>query len=220
RERRFARDVAHELRTPLAELRTRAELALSGGDPASMRTALESALEAGGRLQQSVDGLLALARYESGQERPQEEPVDLLALLAQPRARLDEEARARGVRVAPMPPGECWVQSDPVLLARILDNLLGNAVAHASPAGEIAVDLERNDAGVTLIVRNAARDLAADDLAHFGERFWRRHPAPGSAHAGLGLALARSIASVLHLDLEFRLHDGTLEARLGPLRPL
>ncbi|MGE5090407.1 MAG: ATP-binding protein [Candidatus Levyibacteriota bacterium] len=220
RERRFARDVAHELRTPLAELRTRAELALSAGDAAAVRTALESALEAGGRLQQSVDGLLALARYESGQERPQEEPVDLLALLAQPRARLEDEARMRGIRLAPMPAGECWVQSDPVLLARILDNLLGNAVAHASPDGEIAVGVEREATGVRLTIRNTARDLAADDLAHFGERFWRRRATPGSAHAGLGLALSRSIAAVLRLDLEFRLVDGMLEARLGPLRSL
>lgn len=221
RERRFARDVAHELRTPLAELRTRAELALRGGDAGAQREALESALAASDRLQQSVDGLLQLTRYEAGHEHPQLEPIDLAALLATACAQHCARAEARGIVLGRTLGDECWVHSDPVLLARILDNLIGNAVAHATPGGRAVLVSERRDDGIWVSLNNPATQLTAGDLAHFGERFWRGPGgAQGNGHNGLGLALAHGIASVLGLRLVFRLDDGVLHAEVGPLAPV
>jgi two-component system sensor histidine kinase QseC len=221
RERRFARDVAHELRTPLAELRTRVELALRDGDAGSQREALESVLASSGRLQQSVDGLLQLARYEAGHEQPQFEPMDLAALLATACAQQRARARDRAIGLGCAHAEECWVHSDPVLLARIFDNLLGNAVAHASSGGAVEVALERRDDGIWVRIGNPATQLATADLAHFGERFWRGPGgADGHGHSGLGLALAHGIAGVLGLRLAFRLEDGMLQAEVGPLAPV
>ncbi len=221
RERRFARDVAHELRTPLAELRTRAELALRDADAERQREALHAALAASERLQQSVDGLLQLARYEAGHEQPQHEPVDLVALLAIACSTQRLRADARGLSMRCLAGEECWVHSDPVLLARVLDNLLGNAVAHASAGGAVQVSLLHEataGAAVRVRIENPAAGLSADDLAHFGERFWRGPAAAdGPGHSGLGLALAHGIAGVLGLRLSFRLDAGVLVAELGPL---
>ena len=78
RERRFARDVAHELRTPLAEIRTAVELARRD---AQASPALQGALDSTDRMGRSINGLLALSRYESGMQDVQLEPVDLPTLL-------------------------------------------------------------------------------------------------------------------------------------------
>ncbi|MDE1899848.1 MAG: sensor histidine kinase, partial [Xanthomonadaceae bacterium] len=166
------------------------------------------------------DSLLALTRYEAGLAQPEPEPLDLAVLLAQRVALAARLGAARGVRFDAARPGERWVLSDPALLERILDNLLQNAAAYASPHS--AVQLDFGDPAAPLLqIRNAAPDLVAADLVHLGERFWRKSPARESdAHGGLGLALARTLAGVLGLQLRFRLDAGALVAELGRFRTL
>jgi signal transduction histidine kinase len=91
----------------------------------------------------------------------------------------------------------------------VLDNLLGNGVAHVPPGGGVSV-LVREDG---IDVGNAAPALHAQDLANFGQRFWRKE-AQGPGHAGLGLALAAAAAKALQMALSFELRDGILHARL------
>ncbi|MDE1957481.1 MAG: sensor histidine kinase [Xanthomonadaceae bacterium] len=219
RERRFSRDVAHELRTPLAEIRIAAELAEREAAPPA-RAAFAAVLQSAERLQRTIDSLLALTRYEAGLAQPEPEPLDLAVLLAQRVALAARLGAARGVRFDAARPGERWVLSDPALLERILDNLLQNAAAYASPHS--AVQLDFGDPAAPLLqIRNAAPDLVAADLVHLGERFWRKSPARESdAHGGLGLALARTLAGVLGLQLRFRLDAGALVAELGRFRTL
>ncbi len=219
RERRFSRDVAHELRTPLAEIRIAAELAEREAAPPA-RAAFAAVLQSAERLQRTIDSLLALTRYEAGLAQPEPEPLDLAVLLAQRVVLAAHLGVARGVRFDVAQRGERWVLSDPALLERILDNLLQNAVAYASPDSVVQLDFG-DPAAPLLQIRNAAPDLEAADLAHLGERFWRKSPARESdAHGGLGLALARTLASVLGLDLRFALADGALVVALGPFRSL
>ena len=101
------------------------------------------------------------------------------------------------------------LQTDPALLEIVLDNLLGNAVAYAPADG--VVDLSATP--VAIEVRNVAPALHAEDLANFGQRFWRKD-AQGAGHAGLGLALAAAAARALKMTLAFDLHDGALVATL------
>ena len=81
RERQFSRDVAHELRTPLAEIRTSAESALSADDPILAQHSLRAAVDATARMQRSVDTLLLLARLESGQHTQAPDPLDVAGLV-------------------------------------------------------------------------------------------------------------------------------------------
>ncbi|MFZ2235262.1 MAG: histidine kinase dimerization/phospho-acceptor domain-containing protein, partial [Dokdonella sp.] len=83
RERRFSRDIAHELRTPLAEIRASAEHALDAGDTHALRAGLQATLAANARMERGIQALLALARYESGQIAPALDPLDLASLLRQ-----------------------------------------------------------------------------------------------------------------------------------------
>ena len=126
-------------------------------------------------------------------------------------ARHHDDARARGVRVesedACQP--DFAVKADPVLLEIVLDNLLGNAVAYVPAGGSVGVRAMQDG----IEVRNAAPALHAEDLAHFGRRFWRMGT-QGPGHAGLGLALAAAASRALKMTLAYELHDGVLCALL------
>ncbi len=217
RERRFARDVAHELRTPLAEIRTSAEAALADADPRQAKRSLGAAIDACTRMQRSVDTLLLLARLESGQDAVAPDPLDLAALVGGLIAALHDLGAARRTTVRAELPPAAWVQSDLGIVERIVSNLLRNAFEY-SPEGEaITCRLCREGDGWWLAIDNAAPDLEAADLDHFGDRFWRKHPEGGTVHhAGLGLALARGLAQVLALPLGFALDGGRLSVRAGP----
>ena len=218
RERRLSRSVAHELRTPVAEIAAVTELARRDGDPAALRRALATVGDANARMQRGIEALLALARFESGQEPPQADPLDLAALLRALVASGGEELDP--ARLALQVPEEAWGVCDAGMLERIAANLLRNAMEYGDPGTPVEVALSADGAGWWLRVRNRASGLAEADVARFGERHWRGNRATDVRHAGLGLALVLAMAAALGLVLDFRLRDGVLEAALGPIPAL
>ncbi|WP_201316067.1 histidine kinase dimerization/phospho-acceptor domain-containing protein [Dyella sp. EPa41] len=207
RERRFSRDVAHELRTPLAEMRAALEVAQR--DP-GRTSSLDNARAAIDRMQRCIDSLLAVSSYESGLAQPELEPMDLVPLL--------RRAMGTDARVDAALPAEAWVQSDPALLERIVDNLMLNAREYAPTDARIEVTLAKSQGQWRLRIGNAAPELTGEDLPHLGQRFWRKSPArEATRHGGLGLALAGTLAGVLSTELRFELRGGVLWVTLGPL---
>ena len=215
RERSFSRSVAHELRTPVAEIAAVTELAQRGDDPAALRQALASVRDTNARMQRGIEALLALARFESGQEAPQADPLDLAALLRQlagdgwPADRLRLQL-----------PVEAWVVCDAGMLERVASNLLQNALEYGDPEVQVQLALARTPQGWWLQLRNRAAGLAEADLPRFGERHWRGGRDTDPRHAGLGLALARAMATALGLQLQFTLEGSELQAALGPIPAL
>lgn len=225
RERRFSRDIAHELRTPLAETRMTAEVALADGDSAALRSGLVTAIAATERMQRSVDTLLALARFESGQEAPALDPLDVVQLAAIQVEALRRAAESNQISLVLRAPLEAWVHSDVGILERILTNLLQNAVDYAPPGSSVhcSIDPVQHDAGAAhwICIDNEAPQLTQEDLRHLGTRFWRKpHEGGTEQHAGLGLALALALARSLDLRLEFELRNARLHVKLGPLPAL
>lgn len=216
RERRFARDLAHELRTPLAEARTLLDLARRRAPNAADLGQIDAALD---RMQGIVSTLLWLARIEAGIEQPQPDPLDLAALLHERCRRLAERAQAAGQRLHVTAP-TCWVMADSALLERVLDNLLGNAVQHA-PLGD-CVDVGCQLQPPRLWVENAAPQLAPADLPRLGERFFHRGngQGDGTLHAGLGLSLAHALCQAQGLTLHFTLNGNRLRAAIDGFAPL
>ncbi|HSN72008.1 MAG TPA: histidine kinase dimerization/phospho-acceptor domain-containing protein [Steroidobacteraceae bacterium] len=202
RERRFTRSVAHELRTPLAEIRMIAEVGGMSSSVEETRASLREVSTAAGELQQIMDTLLALARYESGQEEPQAEPADIAALVRQQALRLEPQARSRSLSIDCTVPRERWAITDSSLLSRLLANLIGNAVAHAPEGSTVAVQLPERG---PLTITNRAPDLTVEDVRRLGERFHRGGSGNGPGHAGLGIPLANAIAAVSHLQVTYRL---------------
>lgn len=213
RERRYSADLAHELRTPLAELRSLAECALKwpeAREPGTDRDVLASALQ----MEALVTRLLTLARGERGQLAVGCEPVDVAATVAaawQPFA-----ARAAERRLAVEITGPAVrVPADPVLLRSILGNLFDNAVDYSPPGGTISITVE---AGGGVWVANPSGALTPEDVARLFERFWRKETArTGGEHVGLGLNLARTFATAMDWKLEVKLDSGRLAFHLAPV---
>lgn len=225
RERRFSRDIAHELRTPLAETRATAEVALRDGGGDALRTALTTAIASTERMQRTVDTLLALARFESGQESAALDPLNLAELASIQVESVQRSAERNAVTLLLHAPSEAWVHSDVGIIERILTNLLQNAVEYAPAGSVVGCSINEIDGleqrAYSVCIDNQAPQLTQEDLVHLGTRFWRKPHEGGTAqHAGLGVALALALARSLKLQLQFELRGARLYVRLGPFAAL
>lgn len=203
-ERRYARNLAHELRNPLAEIRLLTDVGQGSGSTAECHASMREIGSAAAEMERIVDTLMAMTRYEAGLEQPQPEPFDLSAELRRLTEVLRPLAGQRGLRVQLDLPGEAWVHADSALVARLLGNLLGNAVAHAPEGAAVAIGVAANG---DVTVSNPAPHLTREDLAKLGEQFFHVDSAGAGSHAGLGLPLAKAIAKMLGLELSFALQD-------------
>jgi len=215
RERRFSADLAHELRTPVAELKSLAEVALKWpeqADPENYRDVREISE----RMQATIENLLTLARLENSRAAVHREPIrlaDLVDTVWKPFAKGASEKRLKlSLTLGP----EEAIETDRKLLEIILTNLFSNAVDYA-PAGSTLQLTGATDAQPdrVLSLSNEAPNLCDEDVGHLFERLWRKDASrTDEAHSGLGLAIARSCAEVLHLRLSATLKDGRLTLRL------
>jgi two-component system sensor histidine kinase QseC len=203
RERHFSADVAHELRTPVAELRALAEVALKwpAGD-AETQQAFADALAIAEQMDGIVSGLLVVARCESGVEQIRREPIALEPFIRDAwRSCAGQAARKElAVRVDLSP--DATVESDRAVLRIILANVLSNAAEYAPAGGEISISATRSAKTIILSIANSVTDLQAADLPHLFDRFWRKASARTSSNrAGLGLSISRAGAHLLGTEL-------------------
>ena len=209
RERRFSADVAHELRTPLAELRAIAEVALRfPSDPDARATAFEDVRDAAIQMERLVNSLRTLAACEGGGQTVATEAVDVGQLVEHTWARFADRARARSLSVQSGATAAHIVQSDPVLLESVIGNLFSNAIDHAPLGGVIEWAVAATTGQVTVSISNTNVDLRAEDVPHVFEPFWRKDAArTGGAHSGLGLSLAAAFAGLLAARLTLALES-------------
>ena len=210
REQRFTATAAHELRTPLAELRALAEVNLTTPSTEDERAeSWRDALATTRRMEALALRLLDLTRSEDPARALRREPVALAEAVAEAWRPWAVRAAERGGGLDAAVPADLRAQSDPALLAIVLGNLCGNAVEHAPAGTPLRVSTARENGAVTLLFQNRADGLTADDVPHLFERFWRKDGArTGGRHHGLGLALAAEFAALLGGALTARLDGG------------
>ena len=186
REREFVADAGHELRTPLAALKTDVETALSerAGDD-DRRDALTAALAEIDHLAQMAEDLLTAARSADGPLPLHREPTDVRALLEDTRRRFAQRARNEGREIRVEAPAGLSAELDPLRMRQALGNLVDNALRH----GEGTVTLGARE-GVEIEVRDEGPGIALGQAAF--ERFARGERTRGGS--GLGLAIVRAIA--------------------------
>jgi len=216
RERRMTSNVAHELRTPLAELRTAAEVAQRWSDDEALRdAALATAHDVSLRMGDLVNALLRLSRVASGQARLARDDVAVAATVAEWWKPVSDAARGRQQALHVEVPPDLVLSTDRDLLGVALGNLLGNAVQYGASGQPIACRAAPGDRGVRLTVANEAEGLQVEDLPHLTEPFWRADRArTGGPHVGLGLSLVEAVAEALGARLSFDLVGTRFQAHL------
>lgn len=206
RERQFSGYLAHELRTPLAAIRSTSEVALKWPEQSSPEDHAEIAHLAA-HLQQVVDTLLLLSRAETSPSNIVREPVEMRPLIEECAALHADRVRQRDVSLTMRLDKTLMLQTDERLLRIIVMNLIANAVEYAPSGSEVTLACVAPDR--LLQVTNAAPMLTAEDIPHLFERLWRKDAARSDAsHAGLGLSLAQSCAATLGFTLTAEL-DGS-----------
>jgi len=199
-QRRFAANASHELRTPLAVQRTLVEVAVDTGAQ-SVSTLATQLLAVNERTERLIEGLLVLAESDRG--LPGTEPVRLDELVGDVLDRFAEQATEHGVTLR-RTLVERTMRGDPILLDRMVTNLVGNAVKYNEPHGFVEVAVADTPA---LAVHNSGQRVPATEVPALFEPFRRltgeRTHRDG---AGLGLSIVRSIATA---------HHGTVSAEPG-----
>jgi len=210
---RFTADASHELRTPLAVIRSHVELALSRPRTADeYRRTLDTCLRSTARMTAIVDGLLTLARADAGRLELPREPVDLSALASEVVTLLKPLASERGVTlIVDITPAV--VGGDPMALARVVSNLIENAIRYNRPAGKVLVRLVISGGQAVLSIKDTGIGIPPTDRPHIFDRFYRVDQARSreSGGAGLGLAICKTIAEVHGGDIHYRArtHEGS-----------
>jgi signal transduction histidine kinase len=208
RQRQFAGDASHQLRTPLAALLGQTQIALRRDrTPDDYRRALSRVRDEGTRLKSIVESLLLLAQPTGTGPLPQ--PIELGGWLRDQVRQWSLQPRGGDLRCDIDEDAAPTVRANPLLLAQLLDNLIENAWKYSETGSPVTVELRCDDGHVVVGVSDQGCGLSADELTHIFEPFFRGESAKrdGIAGVGLGLAIAHRIA----LDM-----GGTLVVESAP----
>jgi two-component system sensor histidine kinase TctE len=194
-QQRFIADAAHQLRTPVAALKTQTELAIRqvrGGEAQATLQQLHTAADHAARL---VSQLLTLARAEPGSHRSVlRQRADLAALARETAGDWVPRALARGIDLGFDDDSvEAAISADPFLVRELLNNLIDNALNYTPPGGHVTVRVQRRDGRVLLEVEDNGPGIPLEEREQVFGRFYRI-AGGGPEGCGLGLAIVREIA--------------------------
>jgi two-component system phosphate regulon sensor histidine kinase PhoR len=189
--RDFVANASHELRTPVASIRSAVET-LQGAmdDPEAARSFLQMIARNATRLHQLVEDLLDLSRIESRELRLAPESMELGALADQMGRGFARQAQEKGIRIEVGEGREIRVDADRRALEQVLGNLLDNAVKYCPPGSRIRVHAAREGAYVRIHVADDGPGIAAEYLPRLFERFFRVDAGRSRELGGTGLGLA------------------------------
>ena len=210
-ERRFTSDAAHELRTPLAALKTQLQVAQAATDDTARKRATDQALAACDRATRLVEQMLTLARLEHDAWRTQRETVDLHQLAAQALADAAPVAAEKQIRLSLEGEAGLNIKGHAGLLSVLIRNLVDNAMRYSPPQTEVNVRVIRSAAGVMLEVEGQGPGIPAAEHEAILQRFHRLESETATG-SGLGLSIVARIAQ-LH-QAELVLSDGAEELGL------
>ena len=212
RQRRFVADASHELRTPIAAIRSRTDVALLQNDlPEEYATVLQDINAETVRLSHLINDLLALARGDEGQTLFEQEPVQLDSLAEMVAANAEALAAERQVALGVHVPVPITILGDEARLIQMIINLLDNAILYTNAGGSVILTVTKTQTHAILSIKDSGIGIAPEHLPHIFERFYRADPAHTRTErgsSGLGLAIVAWIIQV---------HKGTIsvESKVG-----
>lgn len=191
----FSADLAHELRTPVANILGEAQVTLTRARTSDeYREVIESTVSECERLSKIVDNLLFLARAEAAREQIQRTLFDGRAAIEKIAAYYQTIAEDRHVVITCEGKGE--IHADPLLFGRAVSNLVDNAVRFTPDGGTVRISIAVHDAQSEIFVSDTGCGIAAEHLPRVFDRFYRADSSRSSHGAGLGLALVKSITDL------------------------
>lgn len=198
KEKRFTSDAAHELRTPLAALKTHAQLARSARNEQDRQHALMQ-LEAGvERASHVVEQLLTLARIRPDKMREQWQTLDLHQLAVDVAAELAPQAAAKNIDLAVDETGAMAIKGHVVMLRLLLRNVLDNAIRYSPQNGQVVVNF---DCGAQCVsISDSGSGIAEADYEKVFERFYRGEVSESGC--GIGLSIVKQIADMHGADIK------------------
>jgi len=211
RQQSFIADASHELRTPLTLLRADAEVLLRGADRLTPddRFLLDDIVAETAHMTALAGTMLTLARLDAGRLHLERDVVDLAAVAVRTGRRADALAREKGVAIQVEGVEPLLVIGDRMLLEQVALILVDNAIKYNHPDGQVILRTSSDGTKAVLEVCDTGIGIAQEHLPHLGERFYRVDKARSreGGGAGLGLSIARSVASA---------HGGTLSLSSTP----
>ena len=199
----FSADLAHELRTPIANILGETQVALTRTrSPEEYRAVIESTVAECERLSGIVDNLLFLARAEAADRQVQRSQFDARAAAEKIASYYETIAEDRGVKIVCQGAGA--ISADPVLFGRALSNVVDNALRHTPNGGQVEVSIGARNSHVEVRVADTGAGIAPEHLPRVFDRFYRADASRTSGGTGLGLAMVKSIVE---------LHGGSVEIR-------
>ena len=211
REKRLSGHIAHELRTPISELRAMTEVALyDEKDMAGLKHATEQSRDVAIEMENIVGMLLRIWRQEAAGAGGERGKIDVILLIQHLQSRLAQRAQERGVRwsTPPSPPanGPVYVLAEAKPLELVLTNLLDNAVEHCPEGSEVTWQVGQSNGHIEIQIRNP-QNIDPDELSQA-----QSGPYP---HAGLGLSLSQRVSDVTGFALETGAREGRWTACLS-----
>lgn len=201
---RFTADAAHELRTPVTVMLSHSENGLAESCPnEEHREAFEASRRAAQRMRRLIESLLELARLDAGEATLRCDPCDLQRVVQESIELLAPLALQRGITLHTTLESSA-ILGDSERLGQVVANLLSNALEYNRDGGEIWISTGLNAGFGILSIANTGDGIAAEDLPHVFERFYRADRARSAlvGNCGLGLSIAKAIVDS---------HDGSIE---------
>jgi two-component system OmpR family sensor kinase len=203
-QQQFTSDAAHELRTPVSVILTHTQTVLNRERTAEdYKQTVEACQRAAQRMRKLIESLLALARFDAGQEVLKRLPFDFSKTISDCTELVQPLADERDIKVIAEIPS-LQVIGDSGRLAQVVTNLLTNAIQYNKSGGEVRMKLESQHGLAVLTVTDTGQGIALEDLPRVFGRFFRADESrTGAGNAGLGLAISKAIVEA---------HGGTVEA--------
>ena len=200
RERRFTADVAHELRTPLAGIRSTIEVTLARPREVNeYQASLSDCLTITKNMHAMVNSLLTLARIDTNQMTFRRDQIQLAKLVNSSWHSFSHKALERSISFENRLPAEMTCKSDPDGLSMVLSNLLDNAAEYTNQGGQIRIEAHQFNNRIEITVANTGCQLTDEEVSYIFDCFWRGDSSRTGTgtHCGLGLALVQRIVQAL-----------------------
>ncbi|GAA4073181.1 ATP-binding protein [Flavobacterium cheonanense] len=207
REKQFTSDASHELRTPLAVIKGTMEVLIrKPREKQEYEEKINFCITEVDRLNNLVDQLLLLARFENQKQNIRNEQVYLNSLILDTIARFSEKIKEKKITIVANFQEDYYIKSDTYLVSIILSNIISNAIKYSNKSGKIDIELKKDKENVYCSISDNGIGIVAEDLEKIFNSFYRSDISnhPEIKGTGLGLSIVKRLCNLLSIELNIK----------------